>query len=233
MQHYNARLPSGKFAGFISPSIEEETRQLQGFCGIAEIVSEVIKGFILLDRGEIVAAFFSDPLGDFRGIEAERRIDSLPMEVWTTSRLALWNYNQNELDEALNRCSREQLLHEGGRPGEVPGTERNFGVNGLNRLLNQPGVISVCAFNDGFSVQSIGVADPDQLAAVAEDLFRAASRVVDELRTGGLDQIILESGKRKLIVVSHEDLHIAVLTKHDANLGLIRIALRDLQSGKD
>jgi predicted regulator of Ras-like GTPase activity (Roadblock/LC7/MglB family) len=233
LQHYEIRLPSGNFAGVISPSIEEETRQLQGFCGIVEIVSDLIKGFILLDRGQIIAAYFRDDTGDFVGLDAERRIDALPMDVWMIYKLALWSYNQNELDEALNQCSRERLLLKGEKPGEVPGSGRTFGESGLNRLLKQPGVLAVCAFNDGFSVQSIGVADPDQLAAVAEDLFRAASRVVEELRTGGLDQIILESGKRKLIVIPHKDLHIAVLTRNNANLGLIRIALRNLQYRED
>jgi predicted regulator of Ras-like GTPase activity (Roadblock/LC7/MglB family) len=227
------RLPRGNFAGVVSPSVEEETLQLQGFCGIIEIISDLNEGFLLLDLGEIAAAYFRDQTGDFRGIDADRRIDSLPLDTWTKSKLALWSYNQSELDEALIQCSRERLLLTGTKPGEVSGIKRPFGVPGLKRLLKQPGVVAVCAFNDGFSVQSIGEADPDQLAAVAEDLLRAGSRVVDELRTGGLDQIILESGKRKLIVVPQEDLHIAVLTRHDANLGLIRIALRNLQYGED
>jgi len=224
------RLPRGNFAGFVPP---EETLRLQSFCGILEIASDPGEGFLLLDKGEIFAAYFKDLTGDFKGCEAYRKIDVLPPDAWTTLRLALWRYSQVELDEALKQCHEEGLLLIATKSGETFGERRPWNRQGLEKLLKLPGVLAVSTFNDGFPVEQLGDGDPDQLAAVAEDLLRAGSRVVKELRTGRFDQIILESGSRKLIVVPQEDLHIVVLTGEDANLGLIRITLRGLQQSED
>jgi predicted regulator of Ras-like GTPase activity (Roadblock/LC7/MglB family) len=233
LRHYKIRLPGGNFAGFIAPSVEEEPLQLQGFCGIIEIVSDLSEGFLLLDQGEIAAAYFKDQTGNFKSLEADRRIDALPPDAWTTSRLALYSYTPGELEEALNQCRREGLLLTAKQPEKALRVRRPWSEQDLERILSLPGVLAVSTFNDGFSVQSLGDGDPDQLAAVAEDLLRAGSRVVEELRTGRLDQVILESGSRKLILVPREDLHIAILTGGDVNLGLIRIALRRLQQNED
>ena len=59
LRHYEMRLPRGNFAGFVPP---EETLRLQSFCGILEIASDPGEGFLLLDKGEIVAAYFKDLL---------------------------------------------------------------------------------------------------------------------------------------------------------------------------
>jgi predicted regulator of Ras-like GTPase activity (Roadblock/LC7/MglB family) len=52
------------------------------------------------------------------------------------------------------------------------------------------------------------------------------------MRMGLLDQIILEAGEKKCIIVPYGDLSLCVLTRADANLGLIRLAIRHLQSAE-
>jgi predicted regulator of Ras-like GTPase activity (Roadblock/LC7/MglB family) len=103
----------------------------------------------------------------------------------------------------------------------------------LQKVLRQPGVIAVSTFFEGFAVQSVGRADFEQVAANAEDLFRAGKKIAREIDIGPLNQILLETGKGKLIIAPHGDLNIAVFTGPDANLGLIRMAIKGLQVEKD
>jgi len=93
-------------------------------------------------------------------------------------------------------------------------------------------VIAVSAFFEGFAVQSAGAADFDRIAAVAEDLLRAGSKIARDLETGDLDQIILETPGGKLIIAPFGDLSMCILTASNANLGLVRLALRSIRWGE-
>jgi len=99
----------------------------------------------------------------------------------------------------------------------------------IEKIMRQPGVIAVSVFQEGFAVQSVGQADFDQVAANAEDLLRAGTKIASDIRIGSLHQIILESAGGKLIISPYGDLNLCVFTDADANLGLIRVAIRSLQ----
>ncbi|HUK92442.1 MAG TPA: roadblock/LC7 domain-containing protein, partial [Methanomicrobiales archaeon] len=99
----------------------------------------------------------------------------------------------------------------------------------IQKILKQPGVIAVSTFFEGFAVQSAGRADFEQVAANAEDLFRAGKKIAREIDIGPLNQIILETGRGKLVIAPHGDLNVCVFTEPDANLGLIRVAIRSMQ----
>ncbi|HXW99252.1 MAG TPA: roadblock/LC7 domain-containing protein, partial [Methanomicrobiales archaeon] len=103
----------------------------------------------------------------------------------------------------------------------------------LQRILKQPGVIAVSTFFEGFAVQSAGKADFEQVAANAEDLFRAGKKIAREIELGPLNQIILETGRGKLVIAPYGDLNVCIFTEPDANLGLIRVAIRGMQLEKD
>src|SRR5512136_1552405 len=103
----------------------------------------------------------------------------------------------------------------------------------IQRILKQPGVIAVSTFYKGFAAQSAGRADFEQVAANAEDLFRAGKKIAREIDIGPLNQIILETGRGKLIIAPHGDLNVCIFTDPDANLGLIRVALKGLMAEKD
>jgi predicted regulator of Ras-like GTPase activity (Roadblock/LC7/MglB family) len=103
----------------------------------------------------------------------------------------------------------------------------------IQKILKQPGVIAVSTFFEGFAVQSAGRADFEQVAANAEDLFRAGKKIAQEIDIGPLNQIILETGKGKLIIAPHGDLNVCIFTEPDANLGLIRVAIRGMLVEKD
>jgi predicted regulator of Ras-like GTPase activity (Roadblock/LC7/MglB family) len=99
----------------------------------------------------------------------------------------------------------------------------------LLRIQKQPGVLAVIAFFEGFAVKSMGSGDFEQVAAVAEDFMRAGEKMAGDMKIGALGQIILEAGERKCIIVPYGDLFLCLFTRADANLGLIRLAIRDLQ----
>ena len=99
----------------------------------------------------------------------------------------------------------------------------------LIKIRNQPGVIAVSAFFEGFPVQSVGDEDFDHVAALAEDFMRAGAKVACELGIGSVDQLILETSQNKYIIAPCGDLSLCVLTRSDAQLGLIRVLLRGIQ----
>jgi len=103
----------------------------------------------------------------------------------------------------------------------------------LERIARQPGVIAVSVFHEGFALQSLGSADFDQVAAVAEDLLRAGIRITTDMDMGGLAQVILETPAGKLIIAPCGDLFLCILAKPEANLGLIRLSIRGMQGGPD
>jgi len=100
----------------------------------------------------------------------------------------------------------------------------------LQGIQKQPGVIAVLAFFEGFPVKSTGSGDFEQVAAVAEDFLRAGEKMTGNLKMGGLGQITLEAGEKKCIIVPYGDLFLCLLTRADTNLGLIRLAIRNLQA---
>lgn len=102
--------------------------------------------------------------------------------------------------------------------------------NRLQIIRRQPGVLAVIAFYEGFPVKSVGNGDFEQVAAIAEDFLRAGERVTTDMRMGILDQITLEGGEKKCIIAPYGDLSLCTITRSDANLGLVRLAIRHLQA---
>lgn len=100
----------------------------------------------------------------------------------------------------------------------------------LDIIRRQPGVLLVIVFDEGFPVKSMGKGDFEQLAAIAEDFLRTGERVTSDMRMGVLDQITLEGREKKCIIVPYGDLSLCLITASDANLGLIRLAIRHLQA---
>jgi predicted regulator of Ras-like GTPase activity (Roadblock/LC7/MglB family) len=99
----------------------------------------------------------------------------------------------------------------------------------LESVKEQPGVLAVIAFYEGFAVKSAGSGDFDQVAAVAEDFLRSGKKIVSDMKMGKLSQITLEAGDKNCIVVPCGDLFLCLVTRADVNLGLIRLMIRHLQ----
>ena len=128
----------------------------------------------------------------------------------------------------METCRKEKLLLQD--ENHIPAIPDLLDESILRKILVQPGVIAVSAFSEGFSVQSLGKADFDQVAAMAEDLLRAGIKIAKDMKIGLIDQIILETNSGKIIIAPYGDLFLCVFTGTDANIGLIRVILKSIQS---
>ncbi|MDD1679237.1 MAG: roadblock/LC7 domain-containing protein [Methanomicrobiales archaeon] len=185
------------------------------------------EGFLLIDRGTVVACLVLTQTSEMKGNAAYERLRSEPALNFVVRK-----HTAEEFRSAREFCEGQGLLiacDESGKPlQKVASKEWN-----LDKIQKQPGVLAVSAFHEGFAVQSTGNADFDQVAAVAEDLLRAGVEIAGELAIEPLDQLVLETSQGKFIIAPYGDINICVFTKPDVNLGLIRMAIRNIQSEID
>jgi predicted regulator of Ras-like GTPase activity (Roadblock/LC7/MglB family) len=148
----------------------------------------------------------------------------------------LRKYSDEEFTHALKIAQEENLLMSAvtrsvePTPPSGPKMPVLLDSSKLEKIISQPGVIAVSAFFEGFPVQSIGDADFEHVAALAEDLMRAGAKIAQEMKVGNLDQLILETAENKFIIAPCGDLFLCVFTTADAQLGLIRVVLKSIQA---
>ena len=224
-------LPPGKDLGIIDNPLQDDSlRYLLSFAGLIEIKTSDGEGFILSEKGKLLAACFKKSGVIFRGKEALLR-----MKDWQAGNpsdipvFTLREYSPSELKEAADLCSSRNLLLESRTDDKGLKVENILNERKLKNLMKQPGVIAVSAFFEGFAVQSFGEADFEEVAAMAEDFLRAGMKIARELEMGLLDQILLETGENKCLIAPYGDLYLCLLTTSDANLGLIRLALKNIR----
>jgi len=237
-------LPAGTVSETLTnPKKEELLRYLVYFRGLIEIETEYGHGFILNENEKLVGAYFKkNNNGIFRG-----KIALLHLAIESTGNsespktYKMRKYTDEEFLRAVQISRGEGLLILGTSHGM---TAPDSGIKKkriskfpeylhettLKKIKNLTGVVSVSAFFDGFSIQCIGDADFEHVAASAEDLMRKGTKIAQELKIGSLDQIILETDENKFIIAPYGDLHLCVFTTADAHLGLIRVVLKSLQS---
>jgi predicted regulator of Ras-like GTPase activity (Roadblock/LC7/MglB family) len=165
----------------------------------------------------------------------------------TVQTFHLRTYNDEEFRRALGICRESRLLiaaEDPVPPGAVPAQAKPaesvrestrvppefLDQSRLKKILDQPGVIAVSAFFEGFPVQSIGDADFEHVAATAEDFMRAGVKIAQDMNAGPLEQMILETAEHKFIIAPCGDLFLCVFTTADTQLGLIRVVLKSIQS---
>ncbi|MDO9326913.1 MAG: roadblock/LC7 domain-containing protein [Methanoregula sp.] len=210
---------------------------LMAFCGAIEIETGAGHGFILTNNGKLIAASFKCGEITTRGKEALPYLTMDSAQTGSDQTFNLRRYSEDEFTEALKIAEDEHLLLSVNPPkmetkmAAVPAMPALLDEIKLRKIVSQPGVIAVSAFFEGFPVQSIGDADFEHVAALAEDLMRAGAKIAQEMKVGDLDQLILETGQNKFIIVPCGDLFLCVFTTSDAPLGLIRVVLKSIQDG--
>jgi predicted regulator of Ras-like GTPase activity (Roadblock/LC7/MglB family) len=231
------KLPAGTDGGTIAnPQDEGAIQYLMNFRGAIEIETPSGHGFIITENGKLVAAYFRNSEGAFRGKTAlSHMITESTGGEESPQSFSLRKYSTAEFAQAVEVSRDENILISepvGTFPG-ISSESRNFpellDEAKLNKLAGQPGVIAVSTFFEGFPVQSIGDADFEHVAALAEDLMRAGAKIPQELKIGELDQLILETAENKLIIALCGDLYLCVFTTADAQLGMIRVVLKSIQ----
>jgi predicted regulator of Ras-like GTPase activity (Roadblock/LC7/MglB family) len=209
------------------------------FCGAIETETRAGHGFILIGNGRSIAAYFTCGETVSRGKEALSCLMEDSPENGLQQTFHLRKYTGDEFSQALKTAREEDLLL--ASPAEdveipVPSVSPPpdlLDAGTLEKIASQPGVIAVSAFYEGFPVQSLGNADFEHVAALAEDLMRAGTRIAQEMKVGNLDQLILETSENKFIIAPCRDLFLCVFTTSDAQLGLIRVVLKSIQEGSN
>ncbi len=221
-------LPEGTMLGKMQGTLANLMSVSPGFTGALTITGPEGGGFLVVEAGNPIAARFEEDDRVY-SISGENALDYLygrsllecTMIAYTPDELeAAWEYCR------ANGCS---IVEEEPEQEEPIARESTMSEERLAQIGRQPGVIAVSVFHEGFALQSIGNADVEQVAAVAEDLLRAGVKIVSDMEMGNLNQMILESPDGKLIIAPYGDLYICVFTKPDAHLGLIRLTIRGIQ----
>jgi predicted regulator of Ras-like GTPase activity (Roadblock/LC7/MglB family) len=230
------KLPAGTDGGTITnPQEEGLISDLMNFRGAIEIDTASGHGFIITENGKLVAAYFRNREGAFRGKAAlSHMITGSAGSSDSPQSFTLRKYSEAEFAQSLEVSKEENILitepvrvpaRSTAEPGYVPELDEAK----LKKIASQPGVIAVSAFFEGFPIQSIGKADFEHVAALAEDLMRAGTKIAQEMKIGSLDQLILETAENKFIIAPCGDLYLCVFTTADAQLGLIRVTLKSIQ----
>ena len=237
------RLPAGTVEGIITNPHKEGLRQyLMTFRGLVEAETLSGHGFILNDNGKMVGAYFKDTDGFFRGKSALLHMVMESAGSFDSPQtFNIRKYTEAEFSRAVQLCIEEGLTINETVPlmdshgsdqkiDEISEIAELLDKNTLKKIKSLAGVIAVAAFFEGFSIQCIGDADFEHVAASAEDLVRAGTKIARDLNIGSLDQMILETDENKFIIVPCGDLFLCVFTTADAHLGLIRVVLKNIQS---
>lgn len=223
-------LPEGTYAGVSAVPLEENRPDgTYPFTGKVEVLMEEGVGLMVVGNGQVAAAFYHGKAGDFKGKDALVHLLNPSAATDLGARYHQYRYSPDQFREAIAICREEglSLQETNGRSGEPERKGLDDAL--LTRLSGQPGVRAVSIFFEGFPVQHIGDGDFEQVAAMAEDFLRAGRKMAENIGMGVLDQIILESDQRKCIIAPYGDLYLCLFTDADANLGLIRLAIRTIQ----
>jgi predicted regulator of Ras-like GTPase activity (Roadblock/LC7/MglB family) len=238
------KLPAGTESGVIAnPHDEGLIPYLMAFRGAIEIDTGRGQGFILTENGNLIAAYFRNDTRTYRGKTALEYLMANPSKTPASQqKFVLKAYGDQDFAEALKICTGAGLLVSE-KPAE-PKLEQRTGISPempkstptlldevtLKKIITLPGVLAVSAFFEGFPVQSLGDANFEHIAALAEDLIRAGTRIAQDMSIGDPDQLILETPTHKFIIVPCGDLFLCIITNGDAQLGLIRVILKSIQS---
>lgn len=235
------KFPAGTDRGIVlNPHDESFTRDLLEFRGACQVETAAGKGFILLNKGEHVAAYFR--VGDqvFLGNSALVYVDLPPAADAEILECRLREYDDTEFSLSVQIAKYEHLICNVPDP-ETPPPMKNqqlpekktpalLDEHMLQKIIHLPGVLAVSAFFEGFPVQSMGDADFEHVAVSAEDFLRAGIKIAQEIGIGNPDQLILETATHKFIIAPCGDLYLCIFTNADAQLGLIRIMLKTILS---
>ncbi|WP_292521180.1 roadblock/LC7 domain-containing protein [Methanoculleus sp.] len=220
-------LPDGVSLGRMQGPLAALASISPRFTGAVRIDGPGGTGFLLVQSGSPYAAAFESIDGNLLlgGDEAHRYLLGRPSLDYE---LVAYTAGETEAAREVSRRRGYLVNGDGATPAAPAGP---MSTESLEQVARQPGVIAVSVFHEGFALQSLGSADFEQVAAVAEDLLRAGTRITADMEMGRLSQVILETPAGKFIIAPYGDLFLCILAKPDANLGLIRLSIRGMQDG--
>ena len=191
------------------------------------------EGFILIDDGTVLAAALANQGINLYQLDALYRM--MALDHVRTEVVAMTG---DEIGAAIREVPEAAISAAAGRlqsPAAPIATttvakEKAEHDTLLALIMSLPGVIAAAFVADGLPVFQQGDADFEHIAAATEDMVRTGGRIAGELQLGGAEQIIIETPGYKVIIAPVSDMFLCVLTRCDANLGLIRLNIRNMQA---
>ncbi|WP_317065487.1 roadblock/LC7 domain-containing protein [Methanoculleus caldifontis] len=241
------RLPEGKAIGEMQASLQWIFTHTSRFAGAVRITAQDGEGFLLVQKGEPLAAYFKHPLKSLAGPPALKYFGSQPILDF-----GLRKYGPEELQEALAVSRELQALLQPGcdSPAAGPSGEESGRSNGtgtplpagnapprqesgpLAAVLQQPGVTAVACFADGLCVSSAGAIDAEYTVVFAEELLRWAESLQSATpASGAFMQMTIFYRGGNVIIAPRGDEYLCIFTTPDVQFGQVRRMIRDLQEG--
>jgi hypothetical protein len=245
------KLPEGTAIGEMQAPLRWIFSHTARFIGAVRITMQDGEGFVLVHKGEPLAAQFRHPLKSLSGPSALKYFSSQPILDF-----GLWRYEPDEMREALALAAETQtLLHpdreipvidasgKDDRRSLVSETVEGNKENShdappepesklLGVVLQQPGVTAVARFADGLCISSAGDIDADYTVAFAEDLLRWSLSLHSAVpASGAFVQMTLFYRGGNVIVAPYGDEYLCIFTTPEVQFGQIRRMIRELQSG--
>jgi len=194
------------------------------------------EGFILVEDGNVLASAYST-LGImlYQMNALDRMISSKDV------RLTVHSYSEDEKYLVLEKYPDAAIGDVPPRPeaekpaadkpeAEAEGERISYDLL-LSAVVQLPGVIATALVADGLPVYQQGEQiDFDHIAVATEDMVRSGARIASELQLGITDEIILETPSNKVVIAPINDMFLCVLTEANANLGLLRLSIKNAQN---
>ena len=190
------------------------------------------EGFILMEDGNVLASAFTTMGITLYQLNALDRMMSLKH-----ARLKVYSYSEEEKsgvfdlypDSVIGDLPQKTEAVEEASP--VPEPARISYDVLLTTVTQLPGVIAAALVLDGLPIYQQGQhVDFEHIAVATEDMVRSGTKIATELQLGSAEQIILETPSNKAVIAPINDMFLCVLTAADANLGLVRLSIKNAQN---
>lgn len=240
------KIPDGSFVAESGKPIPEALKEYgQNFRGCIHVYKaedgRVGEGFILIEDGSVIASAYNMMGITLYQMSALQRMMSL-----RDVRLKIYSYSDKDSakllelypDSSIDGVSKKEPS---GGVSEEPATVVSEADDGseirtipyetlLSAVVQMPGVMAAALVVDGFPIYQEGEqVDFEHIAVATEDMVRSGTRISTELQLGTTEQIILETPDHKVVISPINDMFLCVLTGADANLGLVRLSIKNAQ----
>lgn len=229
------RLPEGKAIGQMQAPLRWIFSHTSRFLGVVRITMQDGEGFLLVQKGEPLAAYFEHPLKSLAGPSALKYFGGQSIVDFS-----LRKYDPEEMQEALALSTEVQALLQPAScssaadpseetPCDAPLKEE---PGPLAAVLQHPGVTAVACFADGLCVSSAGEIDADYTVAFAEDLIRWSLNLQSAVPScGEFTQMTLFYRGGNVIIAPYGDEYLCIFTTPEVQFGQIRKMIREIQGG--
>lgn len=234
------KIPDGKLiAETVKPvpeALKEYGHDFRGCISIKQGENGMAsEGFIIVDDGNVLASAFAT-----MGIVLYQMNALDRMMALKAPELKVFAYGEGEKaqvfagypDSIIGGMSNAPEANTGEAEAPAAPEPRKIPYDVLLATVIQlPGVIAAALVVDGLPIYQQGQqVDFEHIAVATEDMVRSGARIAGELQLGSADQIILETASNKVVIAPLNDMFLCVLTSADANLGLVRLSIRNAQN---